>query len=54
VYCKHSGTEYVKNAIRMKKHLVSCSKTPSYIKVKSAIPLHTGREAASKPLAINF
>jgi hypothetical protein len=32
------------------KAFVSCSKTPSYIKVKSAILLHVGREAAREPL----
>jgi hypothetical protein len=40
----------MKSAIRMKKRFVSCSKTPRYIKVKSAIPLHGEKEAASKPL----
>jgi hypothetical protein len=40
----------MKSTIIMKKCFVSCSKTPRYIKVKSAIPLHEEREAASKPL----
>jgi hypothetical protein len=29
VYCNYFTTEYVKNAARRKKHLVSCSKAPS-------------------------
>jgi hypothetical protein len=33
----------------MKKHLVRCSKTHSYIKVKTATPLSGGSEAASGP-----
>jgi hypothetical protein len=33
VYCKLSRKEYVKNAKRMKKHVVNFSKTPRYIKV---------------------
>ena len=39
----------MKNATRMKRHLVSCSKTPSYLKVKTATSLSAGSEAASKP-----
>jgi hypothetical protein len=38
----------VENATRIKKHLVSCSKTPAYSKVKTATSLNAGREAASK------
>jgi hypothetical protein len=47
--CKYCGTGYVKNATRMKKHLVSCSKTPSHIKVKTASPFSAVSEAASEP-----
>ena len=47
--CKYCGTGYVKNATRMKRHLVSCSQTPSYLKVKTATWLSAGSEAASKP-----
>jgi hypothetical protein len=39
----------VKNAARTKKHLVSFSKAPSYVKVKTATPLSAGSEAASEP-----
>jgi hypothetical protein len=42
-------TEYVKNAARTKKHLVSCSKAPSYIKVKTPTLLSAASEAASEP-----
>jgi hypothetical protein len=45
--CKYCGTGYMKNATRMKRHLVSCSKTPSYLKVKTATSLSAGSEAAS-------
>jgi hypothetical protein len=33
----------------MKKHLISCSNTPSCIKVETASPLSAGSETASKP-----
>jgi hypothetical protein len=49
--CKYCGTGYVKNPARMKRHLVSCPKTPSYLKVKTATSLSAGSEAASKPSA---
>ena len=49
MYSKHSGTEHVKHAIRMKKGLVNCSKSPSYTKAKTATPLRVGSEAASEP-----
>jgi hypothetical protein len=39
----------VKNATRMKRHLVSCSKTPSCLKVRTATSLSAGSEAGSKP-----
>jgi hypothetical protein len=39
----------VKNAKRTKKHLVGCSETPSYVKVKTATPVSAGSEAASEP-----
>jgi hypothetical protein len=39
----------VKNAKRTKKHHVSCSKAPSYVKVKTATLLSAGSEAASEP-----
>jgi hypothetical protein len=39
----------VKNATRTKKHLVSRSNVPSYVKVKTATPVSVGSEAASEP-----
>jgi hypothetical protein len=48
VYCKYCRTGYVKNATRTKKHLVSCSKTPSYTRVKTTNPVTAGSEAASE------
>jgi hypothetical protein len=49
VYCNYCGTGYVKKAKRTKKHLVRCSKAPSYVKVKIATPVSAGSEAASEP-----
>jgi hypothetical protein len=39
-----------KNALRMTKRLVDCSKSRSYTKAKTATPLRAGSEAASEPL----
>jgi hypothetical protein len=49
VYSKYCGTGYMKNATRMKKHLVSCSKTSGYIKVKTSTQLSSPSEAVSEP-----
>jgi hypothetical protein len=38
----------VRKAKRTRKHLVGCSETPSYVKVKTATPLSAGSEAASE------
>jgi hypothetical protein len=40
---------YVKKATKMKNHFVSCSKTPSHVKVKTTTLLSAGSEAASEP-----
>jgi hypothetical protein len=36
------------------KHPVSCSKAPSYVKVKTATPVSAGSEAATSAMVLRF